>query len=577
MSTKYRKLMIVVSLIAALTMLATMTGVSSAAGGGGNNDKEETTCVVGYVINHREVPVDGTNELFIDENNPDDEGLFVEAVRGGMEDAAAAAAAPVEATAAMTATAPMTATEAVTAPVAAEAPVEAAPVEPLGSWVDEHGYFEIEDLAVGDWNFTMDLVDTDFAGIVPLADRNGVAKTGDTYLEERDEKHCHVVVFKIKREFDVTVLKWEEKLDGTVQPGKDWKITATPQGDPFAVKDDDETDASGMAVVTLTPGKWQIAEQVKKGWMPITPASVYLTLDQYAPIGAIDPVVFKNREPICYASIEVTKLGYSVDGTYLGPLAGWNVTLSRPDGKITPVTKTTDGSGRILFSKLTPGVYNVKEAVQPGWEVSGDNPVQVILRDCEEEYPVTFENFETVGELKIEGRKLFKAWEKPYAGHPGVGLSGWLITATLKGSDPEVLATTYTDAVGNYVFDSDTPDFDALQVPGATITVCEEKRDHWIPVGPTCVDVVFPYPVPPAYMGAKNVNFTNMQDPPPGAAPSLAAPSASASCGTTYVVQRGDTLSGIAAQYGTSASALAQANGIANPNLVRAGQTLCVQ
>ncbi len=43
-----------------------------------------------------------------------------------------------------------------------------------------------------------------------------LAETGSTYLEKRDSKHCHVVVFKIKREFDVTVLKWEENQDGTV-------------------------------------------------------------------------------------------------------------------------------------------------------------------------------------------------------------------------------------------------------------------------------------------------------------------------------------------------------------------------
>ena len=90
----------------------------------------------------------------------------------------------------------------------------------------------------------------------------------------------------------------------------------------------------------------------------------------------------------------------------------------------------------------------------------------------------------------------------------------------------------------------------------------------------TCVDVHFPYPVPVDYKGAV-VNFTNMQDPPPGAAPASAA--SSVSCGTTYQVRAGDTLSGIAAQYGTSASALASANGIANPNQIRAGQTICVQ
>ena len=45
--SKYRKLMVLVALIAALTMLATMTGVSFAAGGGTTDGEEETTCVVG--------------------------------------------------------------------------------------------------------------------------------------------------------------------------------------------------------------------------------------------------------------------------------------------------------------------------------------------------------------------------------------------------------------------------------------------------------------------------------------------------------------------------------------------------
>ena len=44
--------------------------------------------------------------------------------------------------------------------------------------------------------------------------------------------------------------------------------------------------------------------------------------------------------------------------------------------------------------------------------------------------------------------------------------------------------------------------------------------------------------------------------------------------GGTYVVQAGDTLSGIAAQLGTSVEDLAAANGIANPDLIYIGQTL---
>ena len=45
---------------------------------------------------------------------------------------------------------------------------------------------------------------------------------------------------------------------------------------------------------------------------------------------------------------------------------------------------------------------------------------------------------------------------------------------------------------------------------------------------------------------------------------------------TTYKIQSGDTLSGIAAKYGTTYQELARINGISNPNLIYAGQTIKV-
>ena len=49
---------------------------------------------------------------------------------------------------------------------------------------------------------------------------------------------------------------------------------------------------------------------------------------------------------------------------------------------------------------------------------------------------------------------------------------------------------------------------------------------------------------------------------------------ASTSGDTVYVVQKGDTLSGIAAKYGTTYQALASYNNIANPNVISAGQKI---
>ena len=95
---------------------------------------------------------------------------------------------------------------------------------------------ELHDAAAAGW-----------AGIVPEADRGGLAETGSTYLEKRDSKHCHVVVFKIKREFDVTVLKWEESQDGTVAPGRVGSHSH-PARRSLRRQADRTTDASGAAV-----------------------------------------------------------------------------------------------------------------------------------------------------------------------------------------------------------------------------------------------------------------------------------------------------------------------------------------
>ena len=57
-------------------------------------------------------------------------------------------------------------------------------------------------------------------------------------------------------------------------------------------------------------------------------------------------------------------------------------------------------------------------------------------------------------------------------------------------------------------------------------------------------------------------------------APAQPKPSTSGTSETVYTVVRGDTLSGIAAKYGTTYQKLAQYNGIANPNIISVGQKI---
>ena len=46
--------------------------------------------------------------------------------------------------------------------------------------------------------------------------------------------------------------------------------------------------------------------------------------------------------------------------------------------------------------------------------------------------------------------------------------------------------------------------------------------------------------------------------------------------GTTYIVQAGDTLSGIAARYGTTYQHLAAINGISNPDIIHVGDRIVI-
>ena len=62
----------------------------------------------------------------------------------------------------------------------------------------------------------------------------------------------------------------------------------------------------------------------------------------------------------------------------------------------------------------------------------------------------------------------------------------------------------------------------------------------------------------------------------PGSAPVPPPPPPKPTCGTYYTVQWGDTLSSIAARYGTTVQAIMYANNITNPNFIYAGMILYI-
>lgn len=152
------------------------------------------------------------------------------------------------------------------------------------------GFFKLT-LTPDVWNFALQLP-AEWDGIVPRAPRGGLALTGCTPLA--GQKSPYLIVFKIRQLVDVTARKWEELADGSVQLGAGWKITFQPINDPFAVAQTRTTAADGTATVALTPGFWRVYEWYRDGWTPLTPPQVTLKLDPYAPPDQETVVVFKN-------------------------------------------------------------------------------------------------------------------------------------------------------------------------------------------------------------------------------------------------------------------------------------------
>lgn len=63
----------------------------------------------------------------------------------------------------------------------------------------------------------------------------------------------------------------------------------------------------------------------------------------------------------------------------------------------------------------------------------------------------------------------------------------------------------------------------------------------------------------------------------PAVSTAAAGSPAATTVSSTYTVVRGDTLSSIAARFGTSVAAISSANALANPSIIRAGQNLTIQ
>jgi LysM repeat protein len=150
----------------------------------------------------------------------------------------------------------------------------------------------------------------------------------------------------------------------------------------------------------------------------------------------------------------------------------------------------------------------------------------------------------------------------------GSGLPGWEIKIAPAYGGDEIAGET--DGTGWVRFNG--------LVPGSYI-VSETMQKGWLPVSETSQMVTLK-----ASGRCAELTFVNVQETAPK--PKEPAkkdppkkkkePAPKKGCHYRYTVKKCDTLSSIAARYGTSIRNLMRANNIQNPNVIYVGQRLCI-
>jgi hypothetical protein len=458
-------------------------------------------------------------------------------------------------------------------------------------YTDEDGYFEFEaiDEETGNPNFQPGVVEFEIA-IPPDSGWEPITDNLFT-VELKYSDKCTVIRFKLKRPVPVEVLK----IDDNHNPLEDWSIKAEPvYGNWFASTIITETWENGIAYFRLTEGEWTFTEQAPNGtsYTAVVPSSGEQELDvdwndyadnNFKPI----QIRFKNRLAT-HGCMDVYKMDMPPTGDPYG-LPGWKMTVKRMDGS-TVSTLYTDATGMASFKNLPFGTYIVEEEARSGWTADpskGGTKRYVTVSDDQGEdadqcVEVDFYNYQSFGYC-IEGRKVDT--------NGLVGLPDWEITAEPVATggypDPAVdqevpdaiedgQLITWTDGLGSYRFDFPKNDY---RIPGAAYTICEEERDGWLPHTSLCQTVYLPK-TPGACVKAwdfENQQVGHWESVVYG--PSTSSSSSSSSCSYTHTVQPGESLYGIGADYGVSASAMLAANPwvYSRPHYyVYPGDTVCI-
>ncbi len=143
-----------------------------------------------------------------------------------------------------------------------------------------------------------------------------------------------------------------------------WEIRLQMQNGTFNATNLTKSDGS-YSIIHLSPGIYNLTEEQRHGWTRTLPRAEFRLINLTG--GNASGMDFGNRWALSISGAMFNDTnGDGVWSSEERGLAGWTIQLETAAAKVL-ATNTTGKEGKYIFPYLTPGEYNIREVLKPGW------------------------------------------------------------------------------------------------------------------------------------------------------------------------------------------------------------------